>query len=664
MKKFVAAAFAACAAMLALTPAFAAEGREEPKTLEKVVVTAGRIEEKAKNVTQAMTIVPREEIEKNQYQDLGQMLRNYGLQVDSNTTNEVYPGRFAIRGMRANLSDAQQSPVLILIDGRRTGTANVSMIPMVSIERVEILRGPASVQYGGSAVAGVVNVITKRGGEDLRMSAEAGYGSWETWRTQAGVSGSGGPVDFAGGLSWATSGADYKTGDGDRYRNTHLNHRMSYVLNGGWNFLDEHRLGLSFVGTEVDRTGSPDDFRQNAITPKMDRSNHSYDATYDGGYKDFGLSWKARYFQAKDHYARYNDTYTFMGVTYPSPDYDIYTNTRGAQGQVSWNVSFLTLTAGLDWMNNQYWVNSAYSRSDKNESVNTGGFLLAKAGLFDEMLILSAGVRYDDFAFKYIDRAEKNLAHVSPSVGLAWHALDWLTFRANYGESYQTPTAMQVTGYTQGTTVNYRGNPDLDPEKGRGWDAGLEVNYNTINFGLTYFEIDYKDKIQPLPVAGTSDLQYRNIGGKTKYRGLEGQASVDVGEFFDWSFKLRPYVNLTRMIKYEDPSGNALDYVRKIDLAYGLNFQYPSLGLEADLRLIYFGHQTEQDFNAPGYPKVRTGGETTVDFFVSKTLADWEKWGKLSAKAEARNILNRNYATSLGYTMPGRSFYLGLRYDY
>ena len=144
--------FASGAALaLSTLPALA----QDAEVMEKVVVTAGRIAEKARTVTQATTVISREEIEKNQYNDLGSMLRNYGIQVNSYTPNQGL-SQVAIRGVRSSAMGSDlQGAVLILVDGRRVGTDNLSMLPMVNVERIEIIRGPASVQYGTSVSAGL-----------------------------------------------------------------------------------------------------------------------------------------------------------------------------------------------------------------------------------------------------------------------------------------------------------------------------------------------------------------------------------------------------------------------------------------------------------------------------------------------------------------------------
>jgi vitamin B12 transporter len=634
-------------------PNLATGAEENEKVMEKVVVTAGRVEEKAKNVTQAVTVISREEIEKYQYTDLGLMLRNYGVQVNSYSGSDSL-SQFSLRGLRTPLFGQDvNSPILVMIDGRRAGTTNISMIPVVGVERVEIIRGPASVQYGASAIGGVVNIITKRG-KDLQIAAEAGMGSWNSGKTMAGASGSFGPWDFSGGFSWQTTADDYTTGNNRRYRNTRLDNRYAYIVNTGLTFFDEHRIGASFTGVTSDRMGQPNDLAHNTLTPFTERDNNAVDFVYDGGYKEYGLSWKLRYFNAIDNYLSDGDP--------ANPQFRSNANTKGSQAQINFSKGFLSLTAGLDWLSSDYRPDN----DSRSEYDNLAGFILAKAMFFEERLILSAGLRYDDYTLRYEDK-ERKLDNVAPSFGLAVRPLDWLTLRGNYGEGFRIPAAQEVTGYSStymGWTTVYQGNPDLKPEKGSGWDAGFEVDYKALNLSGTYFQIDYDNKIATRPFG--AGFQYYNIGGQTRYRGLEGQASVDVAQFFDWPFTLRLYGNITHLLTYDDDSGKQLRNVSDTSIGYGLNLLHPAAGLSADLRFTYFGYQNDLEYDPVTWASrpVRHGGQTTADFFISKTLWNWENAGTLSIKGEIRNIFNTDYSTIWGYPMPGRSFYIGLRYDY
>ena len=130
-------------------------------TLDTVVVTAGRVAEKQKTLTTHVTVIDSETIEQSAARDLGELLAEQGLAV------RQYPGTLASVGIRGFRTDTTgndlTSKVLILLDGRRAGTGNVAKIMTKNVARVEIIRGPASVQYGSSAVGGIVNVITRQG---------------------------------------------------------------------------------------------------------------------------------------------------------------------------------------------------------------------------------------------------------------------------------------------------------------------------------------------------------------------------------------------------------------------------------------------------------------------------------------------------------------------
>ena len=639
---------------------------QNAQRIDTVVVTAGRVEEKAKNVTQAVTIITRQEIEKNQYQDLGGILRNYGVQVDTFAGNSSLT-QISIRGIRSPaLGTDLQSPILLLVDGRRVGTANLSMIPLVNVERIELIKGPAAVQYGTSAIGGVVNVITRRGpgkdastrpgnNENLAASAELGAGSYDAYKTQAELAFLAKAIDFSGGVSYLTK-HDYSTGDHRKYHNTGLDDKTAYSSNLGVNFNKENRLGLQMLGVKANEIGSPNIISHNNRSEYNDRNNYSMDFSYDGGYSDMGLSWKGRYFNGEDKYYN-NDPKDIKGWAY----FRSNTEYQGAQGQLSWSKSILTLTGGVDYLD---YDTTSKPTNLSNKYDNTGTFLLAKLTLFDETLILSGGARYDDYNLKFEGKKEK-LDNTTPSLGLAWHSTNWLTLRSNYGKSFRIPQAQELIGFNNGWST-YIGNPNLKSEKGESWDAGFEIDYKSLNLGLTYFQTDYKNKIATRAVQNSWDQQYYNLPGKAKFQGLEGKFAYDLGQLFDWNFMLRPYVNITHLLKYEDAEGTKIPNVSNVDLAYGLNFQNPEMGLDVDLRFTYYGHRYDTEFDPFTYASStkKTGGDTTADLFVSKLIHSWEGVGALSVKGELLNMFDVNYNTVLGYPQPGRTFYLGLRYDY
>jgi len=194
MKKLI--IFFACLFIASSIPVYAQEGGDSV-TLEEVVVTAGRVKEKKKEITTNVTILDEEEIENSSAVDLGDLLAEKGI-----GHIQKYPGAstsVGIRGFRTDTTGVDLAgKVLILLNGRRAGTGNAAKIMTKNIERVEIIRGPASVQYGSAAMGGVINVITRQGKEKPTLFIEGLLGSYGYKEGSAGFSGRYEAFDFSG----------------------------------------------------------------------------------------------------------------------------------------------------------------------------------------------------------------------------------------------------------------------------------------------------------------------------------------------------------------------------------------------------------------------------------------------------------------------------------
>jgi len=154
--------------------------------LEEVVVTTLRKETKRKNVPQSMTIITKAAIELTPSQEVTDLLKK-----NSSVSIIQYPGLSAcigIRGFRPQFSGLNQRS-LLLVDGRPAGTVNIATINPADIERIEVLKGPASALYGSSAMGGVINVITKKSSGEVHGEVFAEYGSYETAKLGASAGG-------------------------------------------------------------------------------------------------------------------------------------------------------------------------------------------------------------------------------------------------------------------------------------------------------------------------------------------------------------------------------------------------------------------------------------------------------------------------------------------
>lgn len=167
-----------------------------PGRLDPVVVTASRTAQPIADLLADVTVIGGDEIVRSGAQSLTEVLqRQPGVEITMNGGPGSTSGAF-LRG-------ANRGQTLVLIDGLRVGSSSVGAtsleaIPLDQIERVEILRGPASSLYGADAIGGVIQVFTKRAnGEAWVPSAGAGYGTYDTRNANAGLRGALGPIQFA-----------------------------------------------------------------------------------------------------------------------------------------------------------------------------------------------------------------------------------------------------------------------------------------------------------------------------------------------------------------------------------------------------------------------------------------------------------------------------------
>jgi vitamin B12 transporter len=257
---------------------------------------------------------------------------------------------------------------------------------------------------------------------------------------------------------------------------------------------------------------------------------------------------------------------------------------------------------------------------------------------------------------------------------VAVHPLDWLTLKGNYGESYRVPGALELLGFKGSMFGDTLPNPDLKPEEAKSWDGGFEIERKSLKLGLNYFETEYRRKIVSTYTPAW-ETQFVNAKGKIWYKGFEGNASYDLGEAFDRPFMVRPYINFTALTECKastdsrwasgDGLENKVPNVSDLNLAYGVNYVHPDIGFEADLRFTYVGRQYNYArWGGGGAEYERVGGQTIADLFLRQKLLSSDKSGTLSVFGEFRNLTNERYALIKDYPMPGRSFFIGLRYDY
>ena len=635
-------------------PIFAQE-RSDTVTMEEVVVTAGRVEEKKKEITSNITIIDEEEIKNSSARDLGELLTEKAI-----GHSHRYPGALnsvGIRGFRTEThGNDLEGRVLILVNGRRAGTGNTAKISTKNIERVEIIRGPASVQYGSAAMGGVINVITKQGKYKPAVFADGTLGSFGYKEGSAGASGKYKSFDFSASFT-SDSKDDYNTASGEKFYNTGYNRKENCSLNFGYEFLPENRIGVIYSCYDADHVGASGYLSQNDLDDYKNSSNRAIDFIYDGGTPDGLFSWQARYFDGKD-----KDKWVDPTASNPDgwddgiPD-EQKTDQKGAQAQVSYDQEYLLVTAGFDWVN--YEIETTWDPK-KSEYDNPAGFLMAKTRLFDKKFIITGGVRYDEYEVDMKGNGKKESDdHTSPRVGVAYLLTDAFKLRANYGEAFKMPSAKQLAADFTVWGTHYVGNPNLKPEKSGTYEGGLDFSYASFDSSLTYFHSDFKDKIED--DGGWPDRTWKNVG-KAEIEGVEGNLSYDVGCLFSWDYQVKPYVNFTYLTKYKDKEADEdLKYTSDLNVSYGITVSDLD-GFSANLNFYYTGEQSITDYEGGTYATITQGSFTFANLTISKRIFDFKECGGITLRGEIQNLFDKDCEHVQGYPMPERSFFLGLGY--
>jgi vitamin B12 transporter len=629
--------------------AFAADTESSTVVMDEVVVTAGRVVEKVKDQTMSVTVINAEEIAASPSRDLGDLLAEKGIGYI-----QKYPGALTTVSIRGFKTNAQASDLLgdslVLLNGRRAGTGNVAMIMTRDIERVEIVRGPGAVQYGSAAVGGVINIITRQGDGPVSGEVFGSLGSYDFAEGGALLSGDAGQFDYSLGFARSTMN-DYKTANGDRYRNTGFDAKQSYSVNLGYSFLDSHRLGVMLNTTEVDKTGTPNYLSMNDLDDYRDSDYQAIDVSYTGETGDRFLAWELRYFETDIE----DKSYDFGGY-FGDSLYETKVDQKGGQAQLSTDLASVHLVSGVDW--SDYEVKSTFA-PNRSTYESMAGFVLTKSRFLDDRLIVDAGLRYEYFEVE-VTRPKGNSEddyNLISSFGLAYLLNDQLKVRAHYGEAFKMPGADQLAADYNAYGYRYVGNPDLDSETSRTYEGGIEYVDQALSASLGYFYTRFKDKITSVNLG--SSWSWENTG-KAEISGVEAEVSSDFALMGMEDLRLQPYLNFTYFDRYRDlDKDEDLKYMNEMNASYGVGLKMP-YDLSARLNFAYHGRKWVDDWETGMGEDVEKGGFTVADLSLNKELFD----SSCSIGASVGNLFDKDYAYVLGYPMPGRNYQVNMSYRF
>lgn len=687
------------------------------KTLDAVVVTATRFETKKEKIAQKLDLISREDIQMTPANDLTDIVRKTAA-VDVIQYPNLSSG-IGIRGFRPQFSGLNQR-TLLLIDGRPAGATNLSQINLNGIERIEVLKGPASSLYGSQAMGGVINVITKRSKGAPSGNAFLEYGSFKT--VQAGVNTGGNitsKLDYDLSFSYLERSKDYKigddnwlrnafgyqhaqknytdrpvvetdetTGDGDRRPFTKL-HYFSGSLRLGYQLSDRWRVdvrGERFQAGDVESPGELSSGSTEASTKDVDRQ--ALDVSLTGQIGQHSPSVKV--YASEENTRNYTQNVSGKRVI-PFQSAQGHNAWKGVQVKDVWNLGRHSVILGYDYLhastNSRRWTNDTTERAPTQPE-----YALISSAFFGQALLnignltLQPGIRLDHITFDVRETpllpsykaGKKTTPFTSPSLGVTYALLPSLRVKANIGRAFVTTDAYSVAGYNEvrdskGRIAVTAGNPDLKNESSLSWDLGLDFNKPKSGFAAsaTFYQTKVDNRIAKIITVVNEPLENGDVitsrasfvnAADAEITGLETELSYDFGAKADYRYSLRAFWNGNSIIKAKelivstDASGTRRDIQNVARNTFNFGLAYDNMKW-LQLRLSGRSVGTRKDID---YTDPINPEIEYPQYMVLDFVAQFRITGGHTIALKVNNVTDENYYEKRGYNLPGRA--LSVRY--
>lgn len=601
----------------AVAPAWAQSNTQVASTpvgeLNPTVVTASRSEQPLSDALPHTTVISRADIERSQAPDAVTLLRREaGIEITQNGG----PGTSASLFMRG----ASSSQTLVLIDGVRVssatlGATQIDQLMADQIDHIEVVRGNVSALYGSDAIGGVVQIFTRSGkGHAPLANAEIEYGARNTKRAQAGINGS---LGERGDTSFAVSVSEFKT-DGfsainplqaknanpndNPYTNKSVSAQLSHRFSADW------QAGLTYFQTWGDVSydsgfGSPTDIN---IAHNQVRSMSAY---VDGKVTQ---DWKTR-------------------VTLSQGDDKNLNFLNGAQ-----NGRFNTRNQQASWQNDWVFMPDQLLKVGLEHSQTTidsdaydaptrrvdSGYIGYEGKFGPHQLQLNVRRdRYSDFG-----GANSYYAGYGFAFNPQWKAV------ASVSNAFRAPSFNELY-------YPFFGSPNLQPEKARSVEGGVEYSSTIGLVRVTAFETDYSNLITAICDAdfncSAANVNRARVNGlETSYRGAI--YGVDLRASFT-------------MQNPQDLSANQL--LSRRARHFGSVSAYKTFGpFSAGVEWNAAGDRQDSTKTLGGYGLLNLVGRYQI-------TPDWA----LSARVE--NVTNKNYQLVYPYNTPSRGVFFTLSWQ-
>jgi vitamin B12 transporter len=643
MKHFV--IFLALLIGLILIPTFP-YAQEKEITLEKVVVTATRVETPIEEIASSITVISSKEIERKQKTTVLETLRNIpGLDVVQTGGVGSHTSIF-LRGTNSEHT-------LVMIDGVEVNdpispgrSYDFAHLTVDNIERIEIIRGPQSTLYGSDAIGGVVNIITKKGEGKPKFFLSAEGGTFTTFRETTGISGGNKWVNYSLGLSRfdteGISAASKKDGNYERdsYENTSLSTRLG--------FTPIDNLDIDFILHYIDAKTELDNF----AGVGGDDPNYVQESNQFLFKTQVGLSLFEQVWAQKLGFAVNTHDRETKNKKDPQHPFDFEKGSFDGQLlKFDWQHHLElhktnALTFGFEYKREEgkskYYWESLWGPGQSifpEKTANIKGYYIQDQIKLWEQFFATLGVRVDDHS-RFGSETTYRIApaYLIKEIGTK--------IKGAYGTGFKAPSLYQL--FSPATLWGPIGNKNLKPEKSKGWDFGIEQELlkKRVALGATYFRNDFEDLIQFDSAQG-----YINIA-KAKTEGVELFASA------------KPMDDLTLRINYtytdteDKTTGETLIRRPENKIGFDLNYRFLNDG-NVNLGVVYVGKRDDLDFSTSPSRRVKLDPYTLVNLAVSYDInKNFQLFGRIE------NLFDKEYEEVKGFGTPDLSFFVGTKLSF
>lgn len=515
-------------------------------SLDEVVVTATKTELTQKENPRSVEVITKEDIQNTGAISVRDALRT-ATNIDIVSVNHGGGENISIRG-------GDTDGVLILVNGRRVAGENYFMsqgsnayaldrLNLSNVDHIEILRGPASAIYGSGAMSGVINIITKKS-EKPEFSVGVATGTNEMSNYYHYDTGKNGKVS----VNFDVNFSKLRNIDSKAGKNLLHGPKQAYNLNLDYEMDENNNLNLmlDYAKDNLETrmrdfsvsSSAPDDLKYPITSFTSERKTIAL--TYDGKNSNSDYSLSASYSQLnRDPYAA--DTPGTNEKKYKSWNIEARDTIRTSDNN--------KLIFGGEYRGDKA---SIYSGDNTVKNTDQYSLYLYDEYRVDNKLLLTPAIRYD---------YHKSFgSHTSPNLGATYFISDKSRFKANYGTSYRAPSVDELYGaFTHGGIwggMAIVGNPDLKPEKSKGWEISYEQEFgDTTSAKLTYFDNKKEDaisyKIEKAPPSKRG--KFYNIDS-TSSKGVEFEIKHDFGKGFTL------VGNYNWLDSVDDTTGERLNY--------------------------------------------------------------------------------------------------------